>query len=451
MSEIPIQVENEPISFGGGGAVNSVNGMTGDVVLDIPSKTSELANDNNFQTGTQVIQAVGQETTAREAANTEIHNEIDVINGKIPAQATRANQLADKNFVNSSISTNTAYYISNNGQPFQSLAELEAYSGVLTNNDYAFVVGVDSEGNTTYTRYKYSSATQEWAQEYILNNSSFTADQWAAITSGITSGLVEKLKGIEDGAEVNVQSDWDEDDTTAPEYIKNKPTPPADFVGTDGQTAGTHGLVPAPAATDAGKYLKADGTWDSVQAGPTVVQTIGTSTTDVMSQNAVRNMIYQPNTSSVPLRAIQIGDGTHYGGTVTNGTPVAIGYNAAVAVSGGNTGSGVAIGGNTQSSHNYAVALGYGSVTGRINELSVGGGNSLSPIGGVRGRYIANVLDPQLAHDAATKNYVDNFYPVGTVYTSTSATAPTFAGGTWTEIGTQEIGSKTVHYYERTA
>lgn len=63
------------------------------------------------------------------------------------------------------------------------------------------------------------------------------------------------------------------------------------FIGTDGQAAGTQGLVPAPATTDAGKYLKADGTWDSVNAGPTVVQTTGTSTTDVMSQNAVTNAL----------------------------------------------------------------------------------------------------------------------------------------------------------------
>ena len=33
-----------------GGAVDSVNGMTGDVVLDIPSKTSDLVNDSGFLT-----------------------------------------------------------------------------------------------------------------------------------------------------------------------------------------------------------------------------------------------------------------------------------------------------------------------------------------------------------------------------------------------------------------
>ena len=39
-----------PIKQVGGGAVNSVNGMTGDVVLDIPSKTSDLVNDSGFLT-----------------------------------------------------------------------------------------------------------------------------------------------------------------------------------------------------------------------------------------------------------------------------------------------------------------------------------------------------------------------------------------------------------------
>lgn len=64
-----------------------------------------------------------------------------------------------------------------------------------------------------------------------------------------------------------------------------------DFVGTDGTAAGEAGLVPAPATTDAGKFLKADGTWGTVESGPTVVQTTGQSTTDVMSQKAVTDII----------------------------------------------------------------------------------------------------------------------------------------------------------------
>lgn len=44
-----------PIKQLGGGAVDSVNGMTGDVVLDIPSKTSQLINDSGFITEHQDI------------------------------------------------------------------------------------------------------------------------------------------------------------------------------------------------------------------------------------------------------------------------------------------------------------------------------------------------------------------------------------------------------------
>lgn len=121
--------------------------------------------------------------------------DISTINGKIPSQASTSNQLADKAFVNSSIGTNTADYISNNGQPFTSLAELEAYSGPVTNNDYAFVVTTDASGNTVYNRYKYSTATTPaaWAFEYALNNSSFTANQWDAINSGATSTNIAQI------------------------------------------------------------------------------------------------------------------------------------------------------------------------------------------------------------------------------------------------------------------
>ena len=41
----------------------------------------------------------------------------------------------------------------------------------------------------------------------------------------------------------------------------------SNFTGTDGTAAGAAGLVPAPATTDAGKFLKADGTWDTAGGG----------------------------------------------------------------------------------------------------------------------------------------------------------------------------------------
>ena len=146
---------------------------------------------------------IDAEETRAKAAEKANADDISSVEDLIPQQASTQNQLADKNFVNSSVSSNTSYYISDNGQPFTSLSDLEAYSGTLTNNDYAFVVGTDALGNTTYTRYKYNASTQQWAEEYVLNNSSFTAAQWAAISSGITSGDVDKLAALPTKAELD--------------------------------------------------------------------------------------------------------------------------------------------------------------------------------------------------------------------------------------------------------
>ena len=49
------------------------------------------------------------------------------------------------------------------------------------------------------------------------------------------------------------------------------------FTGTDGTSAGTAGLVPAPATTDADKYLKSDGTWATVSGGGGTTITYGTT------------------------------------------------------------------------------------------------------------------------------------------------------------------------------
>lgn len=137
---------------------------------------------------TAEVTAIQQSITALQGRLNDLVTAINGINAKIPAQASAQNQLADKAFVNSSVATNTANYISNNGLPFNSVAELEAYSGTVTNNDYAFVTGTDSAGNTYYDRYKATvvGSTVTWALEYRLNNSSFTAEQWATINSGIT-------------------------------------------------------------------------------------------------------------------------------------------------------------------------------------------------------------------------------------------------------------------------
>ena len=137
-------------------------------------------------------------------------NRLDTIDNLIPSTATSQNQLADKDFVNSSISTNTANFKGT----YTSLAQITAISNP-TNNDYAFLQTVDSAGNTIYQRYKYSSASSSWLFEYELNNSSFTAEQWATINSGLTQNLVDTAIANAIATEVTNRNQAIADEATA--------------------------------------------------------------------------------------------------------------------------------------------------------------------------------------------------------------------------------------------
>jgi len=147
-------------------------------------------------------------TAVQPAGLTPIESALQTIEAVIPSAATAQNQLADKNFVNSSISTNTANFVGT----YNSLAELQAVQNP-TNNDYGFVIETDAHGNEYYDRYKYVAASQQWLFEYKVESTPFTAAQWAAIQSGITSALVTKLNALPTNAELQQALD-DKADTS---------------------------------------------------------------------------------------------------------------------------------------------------------------------------------------------------------------------------------------------
>lgn len=130
-------------------------------------------------------------------------NDITIL---IPSQASSSNQLADKNFVNSSISTATATFKgSYNLVTDLNLTTSATHNDVATalastissvdNNDYCFVQVPTSTVTPTSIsqtdRYKYSGSA--WAYEYTLNTSGFTASQWEAINSGATSQIINSV------------------------------------------------------------------------------------------------------------------------------------------------------------------------------------------------------------------------------------------------------------------
>ena len=131
------------------------------------------------------------------------------VTDKIPSQASAQNQLADKEFVNSSITTATASFkgtynlvsdlnLTRNATALQIASALASVVLGADNNDYAFVQTPTTDATPAeiarIDRYKYNGTA--WVYEYSLNNSSFTAAQWAAINSGITQQDVNKLKGL---------------------------------------------------------------------------------------------------------------------------------------------------------------------------------------------------------------------------------------------------------------
>lgn len=156
------------------------NGLSAEVTA---RENADTALGNRLTT---VENGLSAEVTARGNADTALGNRVTAIEAVIPSEATANNQLADKDFVNSSISTNTANFLGT----YTTLADIEAIQNP-TNNDYAFLETTDSQGNNVYDRYKYSASESQWLFEYELNNSSFTSGQWATINSGLTQNSVD--------------------------------------------------------------------------------------------------------------------------------------------------------------------------------------------------------------------------------------------------------------------
>lgn len=159
---------------------------------EVDTKQDTISDLSTIRSG-----AAAGATAVQPAALTPIENALQTIEAVIPSAASSQNQLADKNFVNSSISTNTANFVGT----YNSLAELQAVQNP-TNNDYGFVIETDAQGNEYYDRYKYVANSQQWLFEYKVESTPFTAAQWAAIQSGITSALVTKLNALPTNAEL---------------------------------------------------------------------------------------------------------------------------------------------------------------------------------------------------------------------------------------------------------
>lgn len=314
--------------------------------------TAAQLNAANSGVTSSTVAQVGQNALA-----------ISDVEGKIPTQASAENQLADKNFVNSSINAVAAYYITSDvaGDPFATVADLDAgpyfSQGSLrepTRNDYALVTADENHDGKT-SRYLYDGS--QWVWQYDLNNTTFTAAQVAAINSGVTSAKVAQI------------------DTNASNITALQTASANNYTKTN-LTAGTNmSITPS-------------------QADPNVfevnnTQDISGLTTDVtdLKANALKNTATGTNaltilgTPATDISALNIGKGSSAGqystaigkGTYARGRrSVSLGggcndyYNERCTL----------VGFNSQAGANYAIAIGAGTSASAEGAIQIGNTSS---------------------------------------------------------------------------
>lgn len=182
-------------------------------------------NERNITNNNEAIENIQSEVTNNKnsignnsAAISANQSAIQEINKKISAQASETNQLADKEFVNSSINALAASYVTNeNNSAFATKEEFDNaitnkqlfINGVIaepTNNDYAIVLSDESQergadGSYPTVRYHFGKTGDEagvWALQYIVNKTALTAAQLAAVNSGITAESVAQINTNKD-------------------------------------------------------------------------------------------------------------------------------------------------------------------------------------------------------------------------------------------------------------
>lgn len=132
---------------------------------------------------------------------------INTINGKIPTAATSSNQLADKQYVDNAIQTNSAHFRGNwatwSAVPTNAAEYPEDDDGNKTPTTNDYMVVQDASGYTgetlegawqfTYTGVWATNGKSGWLPRFQINENPLTPAQQAALDSGITISLVGQI------------------------------------------------------------------------------------------------------------------------------------------------------------------------------------------------------------------------------------------------------------------
>lgn len=195
--------------------ISALETTTNTLQSSITTNTANIAtnatNITALQSTTSSLQSqVSNHTTSISGLTNRVasaEGDIDAIEAKIPVQASSSNQLADKDFVNSTIQTNTAHFRGNWATWSAVPTNVNDYPAdadgnkIPTTNDYMVVQDASGYTGTTLAgtwRFKYvgvwaTNGIAGWQPEYQVNETPLTAAQLAALNSGATSTNIAQI------------------------------------------------------------------------------------------------------------------------------------------------------------------------------------------------------------------------------------------------------------------
>lgn len=302
--------------------------------LSIPTKTSDLTNDGSDGTSTYV-EAASLATVATTGDYDDLINQ-PIIPTYSDFTGATSSTAGAHGLVPAPAAGDEGKFLQGDG----------TWATVSTGQTYTAGNGIDIDSNNEISVDTTVVATQN---DLSGKQDTLTAGDAIDITNNVIS--VEADSALDVSSTKPVQNsvvaaaiNGKQDTLTAGSnvqinnnVISATDTTYSNFVGTDGQTAGTAGLVPAPATTDVGEYLKADGTWDTppgvtytagtnIQINGTVISATDTTYSDftgaTSSVAGAHGLVPAPTTSDT--NKYLKGDGTW--GTVVSGGLVEVAY-----------------------------------------------------------------------------------------------------------------------------
>ena len=198
---------------------NSSTNKTANIV--VPTKTSDITNDSDFVNSTQVGTALAAYTYPSQDLYTQ--SDIDTMLAQISSL-----KIEVVNALSQTGNADTIYLLRVRQQGNDIYQEY-----FWVNNAWELIGGIDltdyytkTEVNTLLTAKADVSAIPTKTSD-LTNDSNFAVDaNYVHTDNNYTTAEKNKLAGIAAGAEANVQSNWTQTNSSADDFIKNKPSIP---------------------------------------------------------------------------------------------------------------------------------------------------------------------------------------------------------------------------------